>query len=1222
MSGQFSLLATFGGTGGTSNIGIGPVAMIQGSDGNLYFTNGIGVYKISNSGGAVSTVYSFTTDPTTMLPSMGTGATSLLQASDGNFYITLTVQPNMPAGSTPVGAIARLTPDGQLSIVHTFASDSSEGNQSLGPLVQGPDGYLYGMTAYSGNSNKGVGMAFKVLPSGSFISLGQLPGGVTSLAAETFLLGDDGNFYGTTILGGDTASANCAPIGCGTIFQMTPGGAFTVLHNFEGGAATDPNQPLNTQVDGATPWSPIVESDQGDFFGASEGNAHSVPALFELDTLGRHNAPVQVTVNPTTSGINQNVTINWKVLNAFSTTAQQCGAYLRGGTGGGNWSGQQTGTFANGIYSGTATVKPTKAGKYTYALVCGGYEAGFATLEVSPNFQITSLVLPQGQVNDTYSAGLTAIGGQSPYTWSVANLPQGLALDTSTGIISGKPLQFGDYSLAVTATDSSTPQQQVNGTVTLKIVTGLTIETTSVTKATIGAQYNQKIRAQFGLPPYQWTITGGTLPHNVNFTSGTPDMLLSGIPTATGNYTFTVQVADSETNPATQNMTFVLKVYADVEIAAVEFTQAIQQYQTLDDLDSSLAASGEPPVPLVAGEWAVMRVYFTRLKDKTDITLSATGSVVGVKPFSLAPGCDPIDQRAGNFFCKSLDFYFIPPPGAWSTVLTLKDDQDNQLEQETLNLTSRTTSSILYKGVSICSVLNQGSSCQNPSGLFNLTWFASKILPTITIIPTITARRYPEALPANASAAQIGAREDKVTDDMNGLYSPADAQADTTGGQRTDYVGVYNGAIDSTGVGVLSGNGLIIPNQATRQGVDGTAQILAHETGHTLGLTHTGTNIPSGSTLGTCWGDGQTDPPSDMNWIFINNRLQSLNGNIEYGFDTTQQSVIDGGNKFDVMAYCIPRWVSPYNYKNMFPALNGGNVTSPNVKSDPGKIEPEARPKPQINYTLGSYIQVGGTIPSAGIVLNPIFTESMLGTSNPGGGTYSMQELGAGGAVLYTRNFTPTTGTTDTIGSDFQTDPIFNEFIPFTAGTASIAVLDPTGNTLISVALGTPPTVTITSPAAGFIGSGQQNIAWTAASSTSTTFYSRIYYSIDNGITWADVLDTSGTNAQLDFSTLPPVAQHLRFSASMSPMASTPAAPPRSPSASRKRFHPQSSSPRPQPARHSPRPIPYISLERPTTPTTACSPAPRCGGLTAKPAASAPVPRSPLRSSPACIPSR
>jgi uncharacterized repeat protein (TIGR03803 family) len=65
MSGQFSLLATFGGSGTTPDPGSDPVAMIQGSDGKLYFTNGIGLYSISTSGGSVNTVYTFPYDSVT-----------------------------------------------------------------------------------------------------------------------------------------------------------------------------------------------------------------------------------------------------------------------------------------------------------------------------------------------------------------------------------------------------------------------------------------------------------------------------------------------------------------------------------------------------------------------------------------------------------------------------------------------------------------------------------------------------------------------------------------------------------------------------------------------------------------------------------------------------------------------------------------------------------------------------------------------------------------------------------------------------------------------------------------------------------------------------------------------------------------------------------------------------------------------------------------------------
>ena len=1134
-NGTLTVLASFGvsaTTPGALDPGNGPVGLIQGIDGNLYFANASGVYSLnpSNPSGAVTTVATFPYGLTEGSDPYGYNASSIMQASDGNFYLTMGTTPGTLAGDPgrTAGAIVQVTPGGQLNLVHAFALDGSQGNQPQGPLVEGPDGDLYGTTNTSTNGGTtAAGLAFKVQPGagGAFISLGALPSSGGVRPSNALFVGSDANLYSTTVAGGNLTAGHCAGVGCGTLFRMTPGGTFTTVYAFQGGSAGSPNAPPVASIDGASPEAPVVQSDNGDFIGSSSGfTGINSPVFFELDLEGAIPPPVQLTVSPVTAEINTPVTVRWSVSNAFSDTAQNCGAVVQGGLPGiSGWSGQQTGTLANGIFSGSATITPTQGGAYVLALVCGGNEVGFADLEVSAQFQITSLTLPQGSVNSSYSTLLTAIGGTSPFTWSVANVPQGLTLNPSSGAITGKPQQFGNYTLAVTVTDSSNPQNQATASVTLKIVSGLVIETPSVTKATIGARYSQKIHAQFGLPPYLWTITGGTLPQGITLTSGTPDAFLSGIPTASGNYTFTVQVADSESTPSTQTATYVLKVYVDVEIASVEFTQAIQQYQTIDDLEASLSSDGEPPVPLVAGKWAVMRVYFTALKDATNVTLTVTGSVVGVKPFQLTPGCEPLDQRIGSSYCKSMDFYFIPPPGAWSTVLTLTDDADNQLEQETLNVTSRTTSTVLYKAVSLCSILSQPTSCQDPTGLFNLTWFANKVLPTALVVPSITARRTYEARSAYPNKDDW---EGAMAKDMAELYTPADQQSDTNAGQRTDYVGIYSSTLDTTGMAYLGSNGLIIPNSAPRQGVDGTPQVLAHETGHTLNLTHTGIGAPAGETVGTCYGDGQTNPPEILNWIFISNYLQSLSGNIEYGFDVGQQSIVDGSVTFDVMAYCMNRWISPYNYKNMFPLLNGGNVTSPNVKRKV-KSKPEARPKPRITYTLGSYMQVSGTLPTTGIALDPIFTENTLGTSDPGTGSYSIQEQGAGGTVLFTRSFTPIIGQTDTVGTDFVTDPTFNEFIPVMSGATSVAVLDSTGNMLTSVTLGKSPTVTITSPAAGFIGSGQQNISWTATSPTATSFYSRIYYSTDSGTTWQDVLDTPGTGAVLDFSTLPGAAAAL-----------------------------------------------------------------------------------------------
>jgi len=86
--------------------------------------------------------------------------------------------------------------------------------------------------------------------------------------------------------------------------------------------------------------------------------------------------------------------------------------------------------------------------------------------------QITTASLPNGQVGTAYSASLTATGGKTPYSWSLTSgtLPAGLALNSSTGAITGTPsAAVNSAPLTFTVTDSSSPAQTKSVSLTLTI---------------------------------------------------------------------------------------------------------------------------------------------------------------------------------------------------------------------------------------------------------------------------------------------------------------------------------------------------------------------------------------------------------------------------------------------------------------------------------------------------------------------------------------------------------------------------------------------------------------------------------------------------------------------------------------------------------------------------------------------------------------------------------
>jgi hypothetical protein len=71
--------------------------------------------------------------------------------------------------------------------------------------------------------------------------------------------------------------------------------------------------------------------------------------------------------------------------------------------------------------------------------------------------------LPPGSVDEPYSQTLRASGGTPPYTWSVSPaLPAWLALDESTGSLTGTPSTRGTFSRIYTVHDSTLPTNLTN----------------------------------------------------------------------------------------------------------------------------------------------------------------------------------------------------------------------------------------------------------------------------------------------------------------------------------------------------------------------------------------------------------------------------------------------------------------------------------------------------------------------------------------------------------------------------------------------------------------------------------------------------------------------------------------------------------------------------------------------------------------------------------------
>jgi uncharacterized repeat protein (TIGR03803 family) len=205
--------------GSVASDGMYAVGLVEGSDGVLYGTTQWGgtetnqsvstfgtVFKLNRDGSGYRVLYNFGS-------SVGDGlqpVAGVVEGSDGILYGT-----TIHDGVSGKGTVFKLNTDGSgCAVLHRFGGAPGDGRVSVGGLVEGSDGALYGTSLYGGESDKGTvfrlnkdGSAYGVLYSFGTNSVdGQQP-------VAGLLRGSDGAFYGTTRYGGENNK--------GTVFRLT-----------------------------------------------------------------------------------------------------------------------------------------------------------------------------------------------------------------------------------------------------------------------------------------------------------------------------------------------------------------------------------------------------------------------------------------------------------------------------------------------------------------------------------------------------------------------------------------------------------------------------------------------------------------------------------------------------------------------------------------------------------------------------------------------------------------------------------------------------------------------------------------------------------------------------------------------------------------------------------------------------------------------------------------
>lgn len=231
----------------------GQSSLLEGSDGKLYGivsqggpAGGGTIFRVDKNGGGFVTLKLFANEGTDGSDSIG----HLIQGTDGRLYGV-----NRLGGNSSGGTIFRLDTDGNNFQVIRHMTPATDGGELIAGLLQGSDGKLYGAANTGGAESGGTlfslnldGTGFLVLKAFSNASPND------GLNPQSGLVeGVDGRLYGACLNGGTTGS--------GTLFSIAKNGTgFQLLHTFDGTTS-------------ANPFNDLVEVSPGNFFGSTVGGA-------------------------------------------------------------------------------------------------------------------------------------------------------------------------------------------------------------------------------------------------------------------------------------------------------------------------------------------------------------------------------------------------------------------------------------------------------------------------------------------------------------------------------------------------------------------------------------------------------------------------------------------------------------------------------------------------------------------------------------------------------------------------------------------------------------------------------------------------------------------------------------------------------------------------------------------------------------------------------------
>ncbi|MCU1330654.1 MAG: hypothetical protein JWN34_6024, partial [Bryobacterales bacterium] len=485
-----------------------------------------------------------------------TSVSTVLPAGETT-YIGLAIDPASGASILAErfsNAVFRVTSNGAITTLITGTPISGPSSIAvvpvLGPLtISTPSlpssvvGQAYGPVTLqaAGGSGRFTWSATGLPPNLQLSTAGSLSGSPTSSGTFTVRISvtDGLTGSGATTNLAITISTGVAPLSMsssGSQANIALGGSVSATFAAAGG-----NPPYTFTASGMP--SGIGINASGVLSGSPTAPGNFNGTVFVSDTFGRSaSAPFTITV----LGMNLSSFPVGQVGTPYSASVTAVGGLQP-------YSFAAAGLPAGISLSGTGLIggTPTASGNFSVSIVItdgGGAKVStlvtLSVLSVSAPVSIPSGTLTGATVNTQYSASFGAIGGKSPYSWSLlsSSLPDGLALATS-GVVSGNPTTPGTFSFGVLVTDAAGGTASTAASIVVKPEPLVITSKSPLPQGMRLVEYPATLLAVTGgIAPYKWSLASGALPAGMTFSENGG---LAGTPTQEGSFTAQITVTDT-----------------------------------------------------------------------------------------------------------------------------------------------------------------------------------------------------------------------------------------------------------------------------------------------------------------------------------------------------------------------------------------------------------------------------------------------------------------------------------------------------------------------------------------------------------------------------------------------------------------------------------------------------------------------------------------------------